>query len=259
MAVELNYPKETSSYNSRLVFRKYERPRPNSPVTSTTEATIRLPLPTNLSDQFNMQISDVQFDILGNFGSASDIATSGKTKLEQYASEIRGGRGAISFIKDASLGVAALMPGISDTKLGALAKTELGIIRNPHHTTLFDGVRLKTYSFTWKMSPKSQDEANTLEEIVKNIKGYMHPAISAAGFALDYPSLAELTFEVGENKLVPNVKPSFITSFTINGSAGGTPAFYRDGKSTIVEMSIAFQEINVQTREDFLGRPDTTG
>jgi hypothetical protein len=259
MAVELSYPKEVSPFNCRLLFKKYSRPRPGNPVTSEIEATIRLPLPTTLTDQFNMDIGDTQLDILGN--SATDVLMGGKTKLESYASEIRSGKGAISFIKDASIEAAAIMPGLSDIKIGELARTQVGMIRNPHHTALFNGVKLKTYGFNWKMSPKSQEEAITLEEIIKNIKGYMHPSINAnsGGFALDYPSLVELIFEVGSNQIVPNVKPSFVTSFSVNGAAGGTPAFYRDGKSSIVEMSIALQEINIQTREDFLGRISTTG
>ena len=144
------------------------------------------------------------------------------------------------------------MPGASDSKLGKWAQREIGMVRNPHHTMIFDGVQLKSYTFSWKLSPKSQEEATTLEEILRNIKYYMHPQLSATGFSMEYPHLAELKFEVGTNKLVPNVKTSFLKSLAINGSAGGVPSFYKDGKSTIVEFGLSFQEINVQTRDDFM-------
>lgn len=251
MAIELSFPEQVPQYCCRLKFTRYIRPKPNAQVASKTEGIIRLPLPSALQDSFTMEVGDIQLDILGN-ASVSDVLMAGKSKMEAYASELRAGKGAISFIKDASIEAAAIMPGISDTKIGALARTEAGMVRNPHHTTLFNGVKLKNYGFTWKMSPRSQAEAVALENIITNIKGFMHPKILGAGFALEYPYLVEVNFSVGDNKILPNVKQSFITGMTINGAAGGTPAFYRDGKSSIVEMSLQFQEINIQTREDFI-------
>lgn len=252
LSFSLSYPEQVPQYCCRLLFKKYQRPKPGSPLNSETDGIIRMPIPTTLTDQFNMDIGDIQLDILGN--SPTNVLMGGQSKMEEYASQIRNGKGAISFIKDVSIEAAAIMPGISDSKPGALAKTQVGMVRNPHHTTLFNGVKLKTYGFTWKVSPRSQAEAVALENIVSSIKAFMHPSISpnSGGFALDYPSLVEVTFQIGDNKLVPNVKPSFITSFSVNGAAGGVPAFYRDGKSTIVEIALALQEINVQTREDFM-------
>jgi len=258
MHVSLSFPEQVPQYCCRLMFKKYVRPRPGAKVTSSFDGVIRLPLPLALQDQFSMDIGDIQLDILGN-ASVSDVLMAGKSKMEAYASELRSGKGAISFIKDASIEAAAIMPGISDTKIGALARTEAGMVRNPHHTTLFNGVKLKNYGFTWKMSPRSQAEAVALENIITNIKAFMHPQILGAGFALEYPYLVELNFSVGDNKILPNVKPAFITGMTVNGAAGGTPAFYRDGKSTIVEMSLQFQEINIQTREDFISSSTNSG
>jgi hypothetical protein len=256
MAISLSFPEEVPQYCCRLLFRKYVRPRPNQPINSTFGGVIRLPLPTNLVDNFSIEVSSPKLDILGN--APSDVMMAGKAKMEQYAQELRSGKGALAFIKDAALEAAAIMPGISDSaggassKIGQLAQLQTGMVRNPHLTTIFDGVRLKSYNFTWKLSPRSETEANNLEEIIKNIKAFMHPALIGGGFALEYPYLTELTFSVGDNNILPNVKTSFITAMTINGAGGGTPAFYKDGKSVIVELGLAFQEINVQTRDDFI-------
>ena len=260
----IGFPEEVPQYCCRLTFKKYERPKPGSPVTSKTDIVIRMPIPATLTDQYNMDINDVQLDILGNAGVVYDGATNalaaGQRLTDDYINKWKGSKNKIDFIKDTALGVLALTPGISDKLPGQAARASIGMVRNPHHTTLFNGVKLKTYGFTWKMSPRSQSEAITLENIVKNIKTYMHPSITSntGGFALDYPSLVEVQFQVGDNQILPNVKPALISSFSVNGSAGGTPAFYKDGKSTIVELSLSLQEINVQTREDFLGT-NTTG
>ena len=257
MFVSLSFPEEVPIYCCRIMFKKYVRPRPGVKASQNFDGIIRLPLPSSLQDQFNMDVGDVTLDILGN--TPSDVLMAGKSKMEAYANEIRAGKGALAFIKDASLQAAAIMPGVSDSIIGKLAQAETGMVRNPHHTSIFNGVKLKGYSFTWKMSPRSQAEAIALENIITNIKGFMHPRIIGGGFALEYPYLAELSFNVGDNNILPNVKTSFITGFTVNSSAGGTPAFYKDGKSAIVEMNISFQEINIQTRDDFVSSTSTSG
>jgi hypothetical protein len=226
-----------------------------------TEFVIRLPIPASLQDQFGMDVADPKLDVLGN--SLNALLTAGGSRVDQFANdfgsisdykftEYAGAAKAIGKIYDLGVDVAALAPGLSDSKLGKWAQRDIGRVRNPHHTMIFDGVQLKSYAFTWKFSPRSQQEAISLEEIIRNIKFYMHPQLSNTGFSMEYPHLAELQFEVGANKLVPNVKTSFLKNLTINGSAGGVPSFYKDGRSTIVEMGLAFQEINVQTRDDFL-------
>jgi hypothetical protein len=257
----IGYPAEIPEFFCRLAFRKYSRPKPGDTMNINTEFVIRLPIPSSLQDQFGMNVDDPKLDVLGN--SINSLLTAGGSRVDQFAndfgsisdykfSELAGVAKAMGKIYDLGVDVAALAPGLSDSKLGKWAQRDIGRVRNPHHTMIFDGVQLKSYAFTWKFSPRSQQEAITLEEIIRNIKFYMHPQLSNTGFSMEYPHLAELQFEVGQNKLVPNVKTSFLKNLTINGSAGGVPSFYKDGRSTIVEMGLAFQEINVQTRDDFL-------
>lgn len=264
----IGFPEEIPQYHCRLAFRKYSRPTPGSNPTQFLEAVYRLPIPSSLLDQFNMDTSDPKLDILG--GTREGFLQAGGSRVDQFANEFGNigdyrGTGAAGFMKliglqsgatqNLLIDAAALAPGLSDSAPGHLAQLTIGRVRNPHHTLIFQGVSLKTYSFTWKMSPRSQAEAITLEKIIKNIKMYMHPNLSPTGFSLEYPHLAELSFVVGDNQLVPNVKTSFLKNLTVNSSGGGVPSFYKDGRSTIVEMGLSFQEINVQTREDF--SPDT--
>jgi hypothetical protein len=269
----MGYPAEIPQYFCRLSFKKYSRPKPGDTVSIATEAVFRLPIPSSLQDQFGMEVADPKLDVLGN--SYQTLLAAGGARISEFANGIEGiegyrGIGLFGAVEKFATDPAvqglvkdslALFPGASDSKLGKWAQSEIGRVRNPHHTMIFDGVQLKSYAFTWKFSPRSQQEAITLEEIIRNIKFYMHPQLSTTGFSMEYPHLAELNFLVGDNKLLPNVKTSFLKNLTINGSAGGVPSFYKDGRSTIVEMGLAFQEINVQTRDDFLPDPQqsTTG
>jgi len=148
------------------------------------------------------------------------------------------------------LQIAALSPGNSD--LSKFAQSTVGIVRNPHITTIFDGVKLKAYEFTWRLAPRSIEEAKKMNQMVNYIKGFMHPSLlqGSAGFALDYPYIATVDFVGLPVEISPNVNDSFITGLSINNSAGGM-AFFKDGQPITTDISLHFQEINIRTREDF--------
>jgi len=157
-------------------------------------------------------------------------------------------------VKKVGLQAAAVMPGLSDTGLGRFAQSQTGMVRNPHLTTIFEGVSLKTYSFSWRLSPTSDSEARQINSMLNTIKGYMHPKLIGAGFALEYPYLANLEFEVGDvaYSQLPKVRDSFITKLDVNTSGGGSIAFYRDGNPVTIDISMGFQEIDIMTRDDFI-------
>lgn len=252
MVDQFSFPKEQPNFYTRISLRKYSRPRPGASTNINLQSTIRLPLPQGVTDSYAMDINDTKLDLLGN--SLGDVYAAGKSRAEDYVKQYNGGRGALSIIKEIGLQGAAVTPGISDTGVGKFAQAETGLIRNPHLTTIFEGVRIKSYAFTWKLSPRSQDEAYEMERLINYIKTFMHPQVIGGGFALEYPYLANVQFEAGNNQTMPNVKDSFITRMEINNAAGGTMAFFRDGKSVALELTLGFQEINIQTRDDFVNQ-----
>jgi len=244
-----SFPAEVPTYFTRITFFEYSRPKPGSQAFRNAVATIRLPIPAGLTDSYGIMVNDTELEFLGN--KPSEVVAAGKAKMDEYTNALRNGF-VQNTITDIIVRGAALTPGISDTALGRRAQQEVGMVRNPHLTTIFDGVHLKSYTFTWKLAPKSQQEAYTVENIVQKIKEFMHPDLAAGGFALTYPYIATVEFDVGDAKILPNVKDSFITRMDINSSASGVPAFFRDGKPVTIELSIGFKEINVQTRRDVI-------
>ena len=263
MVATFYFPKEEPEFYTRLSMRKYSRSTPGSPTTTSLQTSIRLPLPTNLTDSFNIDVSGANMELLGSYpmdNGAAGLMAAGKSLSEQFKSMSQdSSSGMVSGIMKMVGQVAALTPQISDTGLGKFSQSQVGMVRNPHLTTIFEGVKLKTYTFSWKISPKSAAEAQQLNEMIKYIKGYMHPQIIGASFALEYPYLASIQFVVGNSAHMPNVKDSFITGFSINNAGSGAPAFYKDGNPVSTELSLSFQEIDIQTRDDFLGTNNDPG
>jgi len=230
------------------MLKKYSRPRPGASTTITSDYIFRFPLPQQLQDAYNINVSSTNLELLGN--SPTNLLAAGKSVAEDFKNTAATGNFGVSKILQVATDVAALSPAVSDS-LQHVAQLQAGIVRNPHLTTLFQGVNLKHYNFTWKISPRSADESRDLNECIRLIKAYMHPAIIGGGFALEYPYLAEVQFDAGNNTTMPNVSDSFITSFTVNNSGSGGAAFFNDGNPVSVELTLGFQEIDIKTRESF--------
>ena len=253
------FPKTQPQFFTMIEFAKYFRPTPSSSVTQSTAMTVRLPLPNNLTDQYGVEVNSTTLDLLGNLPTTMDMPTGGDLlaagqSIQNKVDEQYNAGGVMGIMKNVTGGALALTPGISDMGVSKLFQSNLGIVRNPHITTLFEGVKLKSFTFTWKLSPKSPEEAAEMKQMVTLIKGYMHPMLKGpGGFALEYPYLAKVNFNTGDsNTLMPNVNWSFLSALEIDSTTAGIPAFYRDGQPVTITLGMQFVEINIRTREDFI-------
>ena len=251
------YPAEVPLYYSRVSLRKYSRNSPGSASNLTTQKVIRLPLPTQLLDDYNMSVSSTSMGLIpgaaASLKAISDQMAAGATTGEMINKTFKAGMDITKQMNLTALQMAALVPGISDTGVAKYISSQAGVVRNPHLTTVFDGVQLRHFQFDWKLSATSQEEAQNINQIIKTVKMYMHPQITGSGFALEYPYLATVDFQVGavNNSTLPNVRDSFITSMKVNNASGGGISFYRDGNPISIDLSMSFQEIDILTRDDF--------
>ena len=262
------FPEKQPQFYTRLVLRKYSRPRPGSAPSKNINGSIRLPLPTQLIDQYGMDVNGTALGLLGNVNGSDLTETknrmlaAGKSAAEAYKNAFMSGKtGPISDVIFKTLALSpgisdiagAVLPGVSGQQVQAFAQAQTGVVRNPHLTSVFEGVRLKSYEFTWRLSPKSEAEAKKLNNMINYIKAYMHPAIlqNSGGFALEYPYIANVQFEGLPVEVTPNVNDSFITGMNIHSSSGNGVALFRDGQPVFVDLSLHFQEININTRENF--------
>ena len=250
VVTQFAFPQEVPEFYTRMSLRKYERPKPGANLTPTMRTYIRLPIPLQLIDSFNISVSGNNMELLGNLPNAvPQMQAAGKTLTDLYNSAKEGEGAAIMNMVGM---VAALTPGLSDSNLAKFSQSQLGVVRNPHLTTIFEGVALKSYQFEWRLSPKSEKEALMMNRMIDYIKAFMHPEIIGEGFALDYPYLATVEFVTGSSSAnLPNVSDSFITGLVINSTGGGTAAFYRDGNPVVISINMSLQEIDIKTRANF--------
>ena len=140
----------------------------------------------------------------------------------------------------------------------ALRLTNRTIV-NPNTRALFRGVNLREFTFQFKMIAESQQEAATVQQIVKHFREEMYPDtypvnignnVSAdLGFA--FPNVFQITFKYkgGDNLRIPRIHFCYLrnVSTTVNPT-GGT--FRRDGQPNEIDLTLSFVEYRTLNKKD---------
>jgi len=253
----LRFPNQTPSIFTRIVFHEYNRDVSSAVPTHRQVGSIILPIPEDVPDQTNININNVD---LGNLraiielGSKGIDAVSNITSVEGAADTVKA---AVNKFNDLYAGTSvsqkiAMTPGVMDVFTAGRQLAELtgGVVRNPHTTALFTGVALKPYTFSWRLSPRNQEEGETMMSIIKEFKyralpSYFNDAPTSR-FALKYPELVTVSFE-GTDAL-QDVNFAFIENISISNFPNG-PSFFKDGRPIEVNISISLRETDIQTKE----------
>lgn len=255
-----------------------------------TKTSIALPLPKNLVEQHTVDYKQVSLGaVVGGLKQQALGAAAGGTENLEKRLQISVGsvlteatlRGAESMATKA----AEFVPLLGDS-LAAIATTTknvgteiknalddateqaLGMAYNPNLTLVLGGPRLRTHQFTWTLAAKNFDESKAIKEIINELRKAMLPS-SADGFIYKYPNYALLRIHPA-NDFLYKFKPCVITGLSVNYAGAGYPSFLpgkETGKHppTIVELTIAFQEVetiireNIESGDEFLSNATIEG
>ncbi len=134
------------------------------------------------------------------------------------------------------------------------AKIALQRVISPNTRTMFKGVPIKSYAFTFKFIATSKDEADEIKNIIKFFRTEVYPeSMAPGGIPLGYkfPNIFRLQFmwNGGVNETIPQPILSYLVdvSTTYNPSS---MSFHEDGNSTEIDMTLRFQEYRAMSRQD---------
>jgi len=139
---------------------------------------------------------------------------------------------------------------------GGLLTRVTGAVLNPNLELLFGGGTLRTFSFTFKMSARSEDEAKQIIGIIRFFKQGMAPRKSDSNLFLLSPHTFKITYIHKNNKKDPHkflnrFKECALTSLTTNYTPEGQYATFHDGPMVSYEMQMQFQELEPVFNEDY--------
>jgi hypothetical protein len=122
-----------------------------------------------------------------------------------------------------------------------------GKIFNPNLELLFNGVSLRDFRFSFKMTPRDEGEKNNIIKIIRTLKKYM--AASKGGESeklyLKTPHVFDLAYMQGSGKhpFLHSFKTCALKSVSVNYTGENVYATYGDGTPISIIMELNFQEI----------------
>lgn len=203
---------------------------------------------------------------------SGDYGGLGLTKAAAIASVLQAGLGAGSDVKGAlTAGTGAIKEEFS--KLGdvggamAFLKSEgqddlsnitglaSGQVINARTNASFTGNQFRTFSFQFSLVPRSRQEADSINNIVKAFRYNTYAKEQNGGKTmLAYPPLWTIKFldsDMNELEHVPKIFKSYLTTFTSSINSLDN-SWRRDNTPLEVNISMSFQESKVLTRDEIL-------
>lgn len=270
-ADRLTFPSDIDSVKYYITFRFYER-YTQSPVKDAVDketAVIRLPMPSTLVDTFNMGYSTTALgtviggvmqtgmpqnimNIIKGDSQGTEKAMDNARSIADKLSNLGDRKNILpEAINQSSAILRALVRNISDAGSRAIDIATGGTALNPFQGLFFDGPELRNHNFSFKLSPNSAKESDTLKKIIAKFKERMLP--ERDGLLFKYPDscIIELSTRTLTREPIYTMYRSMLKSMSVNYAPNNVPAFFKDGFSPVeVALDLQFGEIVAITRND---------
>jgi len=120
-------------------------------------------------------------------------------------------------------------------------------VLNPNLELLFQGPQLRPFTFQFKMSARSQPEADAIKTIIKYFKFNMAVKIEPSGVFLNSPRVFKIQYQYktdGNVHLGLNlIKECALTACSVDYTPLGSYATFGDGTMVRYDMNLQFQEL----------------
>ena len=151
-------------------------------------------------------------------------------------------------VKATSAAIGALGGNVSAADL--LAR-QTGQIFNPNMELLFNGPTLRSFNFSFKMTPRSPSEAQECKNIIRSFKSNMAPktkntgSLGGSGMFLKTPNVFELRYKKGnsDHPFLHKFKQCFLTNVSVNYTGEGVYTTYDDATPVSMQIDLSFKEL----------------
>ena len=148
--------------------------------------------------------------------------------------------------------------GVNVTPESLLARG-FGVIPNSNVELLFNNIKLRTFSFSWRMSPRNEREAREVKKIIRFFKQGMaaKTMTSQAGKASLYlgsPNVFRMQYRTARGEIIEGVnrmKPVAVTSTSVQYTPDGQWAAYDKGQPVSSVLTIGMSELEPVYASDY--------
>ena len=234
--------------------------RKDAPPAGNILATITLPMPSGgISDRNSVSWQEGQLN-----PATEAVATALNSFLlggaEAGANKAKDQFGAVFGDKsDTKLLKALIASKTIQEALGTnVLSRQYGVVINPNLELLFDSPSLRDFSFSFKMTPRSKDEAIRVRTIIRYFKQAMSVKRSQSVLLLKAPHTFRIQYKTSnqDHPYLNRFKECALTNCSVNYTPDGQYMSYDDsdpnGRSmTAYELSLNFQELEPIFDDDY--------
>ena len=213
-------------------------------------AVVYLPIPGGLSESTSVSYKESSLNALQlegskaitNFVTGSGQGTGLAGKIGEMQGALRANESTLKDLIGAGAAAAALQLNTNEL----LARQD-GSILNPNMELLFNSPQLRSFGFSFKLSPRSSTEGKRILEIIRYFKQAMVPKKTQESFFLKSPN----TFKVeyvhkgrGNHPGLNKYKECALVQCQVNYTPEGTYNTFIDGVMHSYEMTLQFRELD---------------
>ena len=245
----------------------------NNPTMLKNGGVILLPIPSNVTDSNSVSYNGGSMNSItaatlsgslqamqGGISSLNPRET--KAIFEGAVGRAGLGLGSAKRLIQQQLAVSAAGIFGSNVSLDQLLARSEGRIFNPNMELLFDGVKLRSFNFQFKMTPRDANEAKQVKFIIKSLKRNMAPkTVDQGNLFLKTPNVFELSYMQGNNQhpFLNRFKVCALTDMKVNYTAENVYAVYDDSTPISMILDLSFQELVPVYAEDYSNTPKGVG
>ena len=225
--------------------------------------TLYLPIPRQIQDANSVTYDSGRLDPLEAVGAAlikQGIENPSFQKVQEVASLLL--NDGVDLVGDNVDAIASAIAGRAIGALGgnvtanALIARGSGAILNPNLESLFQGVKLRQFPFTFEFFPRNMREGTEVGNIIRVLKRSMaarNNKKKGKGVFIKQPDIFQLQYMKGgqEHPFLNKFLPMHLTDMKINYSQSGTYSTFYDGTPTHMSVSCSFTEVNPVYQEDY--------
>jgi|TARA_B110000211_G_C14078573_1_gene553362 hypothetical protein len=225
--------------------------------TTRISTSIALYLPPNVQDSLAAAYNGLA---TGMVGLGVKSAVKGGVAFQQDDMETTAGN-----LLDAGAGIGSKLAarGLADVAdaLGGgegaeeLINKSFGAANNPFMEVLFDQMSLRQFTYNFVFAPKSQEETDEVQKIIKLFRFHMAPELQGGeGRFLTLPSTFDIhyLYQSGsvakENDYYNKIATCVLENVSIDYTPGGVKSF-ADGAPTQITMGLTFKETELLTKD----------
>ena len=235
-----------------------------------------LPIPGNLVANYAADYENAEMGLLGGLASGQikmddmkKAGSSAKAAMSQVGSDIldsiaankategQNETGTALGIVGAATVAGSAVGGLLGAGAGALGLASVGkglgkragLAVNPHMAVLFKGITFKEHSFNYKFIPRDEKESEDIQELCREFRFHMLPGYALGGFAYTYPDEFQIIFSDHLSPYLFDIGNCVLKSFNVTFNGSGVPSFSKSGAPMEIDISMGFQETNIETRD----------